>query len=101
MPEPKIYYVVLHHPGPKWQPGVDVREQEGIGAHVNHYAQWHSQGKLHMGGPYLDPDKGGMMIAKRDVTREELEAYAAEDPAVHSGLLTFEVLEWYVPMERF
>jgi uncharacterized protein YciI len=99
MPEQKIYHVVLHHPGPKWQPGVDFRQQEGIAAHVTHYARWHSQAKLHMGGPFLDVDRGGMMVAERNVTREELEAYAAEDPAVQSGLLTFEIIVWYVPME--
>jgi hypothetical protein len=41
-----------------------------------------------------------MMIADAGVTREELEAFAASDPAVVAGLLTFEVKTWYVAMAR-
>ena len=29
---PSVRYVVFHTPGPKWQYGVDFREQEGVRA---------------------------------------------------------------------
>ena len=32
-----------------------------------------------------------MMIATNDVSQQELEAFAAADPAVQSGLLVYEV----------
>ena len=94
-----IRYVVIHKPGSKWQPGVDFREQEGVGEHVQHYLKFHQQGKLQLGGPFLMQDMGGMMVAIKEVTREELEAFAAEDPAVKSGLLTYEVRPWMTVME--
>lgn len=94
----KVKHVVFHAPGPKWQHGVDFREQPGVMEHVQHYAQMLEQGKLFMGGPFTDADSGGMMIATEAVSREELEAFAAEDPAVQKGLLTYQVKTWYVAM---
>ncbi len=97
---PIIRFVVFHTPGPKWQPGIDFREQESVMEHVLHYKKLHDDGKLEMGGPFLIPDAGGMMVAVPEVTREELEAYAAADPAVQAGLLKYEIQPWYTPMER-
>jgi uncharacterized protein YciI len=82
-----IRYVVFHRPGPKWQPGVDFREQEAVGEHVQHYLKLQEQGKLELGGPFLLPDAGGMMIATKDVSQEDLEAFAAADPAVQTACL--------------
>jgi len=95
-----IRYVVLHKPGPSWQHGIDYREQPGVGEHVQHYLKFHQQGKLELGGPFLVPDLGGMMVATKDVTQAELEAFAAADPAVQSGLLVYEVRPWMTVMER-
>ena len=78
---PSVRYVVFHRPGPQWKPGVDFREQDGVAKHVRHYRKLHEQGKLVRGGPFLLQDAGGMMIATKEVQREELEAFAADDPA--------------------
>jgi len=51
-----IRYVVFHKPGPKWGHGVDFREQDGVGEHVQHYLKLHKQGKLALGGPFLLQD---------------------------------------------
>src|SRR5512147_853530 len=99
-PARPIRYVVIHKPGPRWQYGVDFRQQEGVGEHVQHYLKLHEQGKLELGGPFLIPDMGGMMVATKDVTREEIEAFAAADPAVESGLLVYEVRPWMTAMEH-
>ena len=99
-PARPIRYVVIHKPGPKWQYGVDFRQQEGVGEHVQHYLKLHEQGKLELGGPFLIPDMGGMMVATKDVTQEEIESFAAADPAVQSGLLIFEVRPWMTAMEH-
>lgn len=93
-------HVVFHSPGPVWQTGVGFREQPGVMDHILHYAKLHEQKKLFRGGPFTDADSGGMMIATPDVSREELVAFAESDPAVHSGLLTFEVKTWYVAMRE-
>lgn len=93
-----LKHVVFHSPGPNWQHGVDFREQPGVMDHVQHYAQLLQQGKLYHGGPFTDLDSGGMMIAAEAVSRDELEAFAAADPAVKAGLLTFQVKTWYIAM---
>lgn len=95
-----IRYVVFHTPGPRWKHGVDFREQEGVGEHVQHYLKFHEQGKLELGGPFLLQDMGGMMVATKDVSQQELEAFAADDPAVKTGLLIYEVRPWLTAMQR-
>ena len=87
-----IRYVVFHRPGPKWQDG--VRE------HVQHYLKFHEQRKLELGGPFLLQDAGGMMVATKNVLQEELETFAAADPAVRSGLLIYEIRPWLTAMKR-
>ena len=96
----ELKQVVLHSLGPNWQAGVGFREQPGVMAHVQHYAGLHERGELLLGGPFTDADSGGMMIAAGGITREELEEFAASDPAVVTGLLTFEVKTWHVAMTR-
>ena len=95
-----IRYVVFHRPGPCWKPGVDFREQDGVIDHVQHYRKLHEQGKLEMGDPFLIQNTGGMMVATREVSQEELETFAAADPAVVSGLLIYEIRPWPTAMEH-
>jgi uncharacterized protein YciI len=95
-----VRYVVFHRPGPKWQMGVDFREQDGLGEHVQHYLKLHEQGKLELGGPFLSADAGGMMVATKEVSQEKLEALLA-DPAVQAGLLIYEVRPWLTVMEHY
>ena len=96
-----VRFVVVHRPGPKWQMGVDFREQDGVGEHVQHYLRLHEQGKLGLGGPFLLADAGGMMVATKEVLQEELEAFAAADPAVQTGLLIYEICPWLTVMEHY
>lgn len=95
-----VRYVVFHKPGPRWVLGVNFRQQDGVGEHVQHYLKFHEQGKLALGGPFLMPDTGGMMVPTRDVSQEEMESFAAADPAVRSGLLIFEIRPWFTAMEH-
>lgn len=95
-----IHYVVFHTPGPIWKHGIDFREQEGVRQHVQHYLKLHEQGKLELGGPFLLQDVGGMMVATKDVSQEELESFAAADPAVQAGLLKYEIRPWLTAMEH-
>jgi len=96
----RVRYVVIHKPGPKWQYGVDFREQAGVGQHVQYYLKLHEQGKLELGGPFLLQDAGGMMVATKEVSQAELEAFAASDPAVQAGLLVYEVRPWLTAIEH-
>ena len=94
-------YVVMHQAGPKWAPGVPMFEQQGLQAHVDHYRTWLDGGKLAQGGPILDSSAAvGMMIPVAGLPRDEVEVHAAADPAVQSGLLTFEIRTWMVGMQK-
>jgi uncharacterized protein YciI len=106
---PSVRYVVFHTSGPNWQYGVGFREQAGVREHVEHYLKFHEQGKLELGGPFLVQDAGGMtlapparagVVATKEVSQEELESFAAADPAVHSGLLLYEIRPWLTAMEH-
>jgi len=98
--ERPVRYIVFHKPGPAWEHGVDFHKQEGVGQHAQHYLKLHEQGKLELGGLFLLEDSGGMMIATKDVSQDELETFAASDPAVQSGLLIYEIRPWLTAMER-
>jgi hypothetical protein len=41
-----------------------------------------------------------MMVATKDVLHQELDAFAAVDPAVRSGLLLYEIRPWLTAMEH-
>jgi hypothetical protein len=45
-------------------------------------------------------DAGGMMVATKDVSREELQTFAASDPAVQFALLVYEIRPWLTAMEH-
>jgi len=95
-----IRYVVFHKPGPKRKIGIDYQAQDGVSQHVQHFLKLHEQRKLELGGPFLLQDAGEMMIATKDVSQDELEAFAASDPAVRSGLLLYEIRPWMTAMEH-
>lgn len=96
---PKIVLVIFHKPGPNWKQGVDFRDQAGVFDHVAHYQKWQSEGKLLLGGPYLD-NSGGMMVTIPGTKQTDVEAFAAADPAVKSGLLIYEIKNWLIAMEK-
>jgi uncharacterized protein YciI len=93
-----IRYVVLHSPGPRWESGKNLFEQAGVKEHAEHYRKLLAEGKLSLGGPHLDERGGGMMIPTAGVSEAEIRSFAAEDPAVKSGLLLVEVRPWLIGM---
>ena len=95
MPTPSEFrYVIVHKPGPNWKQSVSPFEQSNLQVHVEHYRSLLQAGKLSMGGPFTDETAGGMMIPEANVSEAEIRAFAANDPAVQSGLLIFEVRPW-------
>jgi len=95
-PAPDMRWVIVHVPGPAWQPGRAPFEQPGVAGHVGHYGTWLESGKLSMGGPFLDEGGGGMMITAPGVAEDDVRAFAAAVPAVIAGLLTVHVRRWLV-----
>ena len=99
-PMPELRYVVVHKPGPSWKPGVSAFEQPGLQAHVEHFRRLLQEGKLVMGGPFMDGASGGMMVPEAGVSEAEITNFASEDPAVKAGLLVFEVRPWLPALRK-
>jgi len=99
-PQRDVRFVVVHTPGPKWDSSKSLFEQVGIQDHIDHYRKLLEQGKLELGGPFMDGRAGGMMIPTAGVTEEEIRRFSLDDPAVKSGLLQAEVRPWLVGMHK-
>src|SRR5450631_2192063 len=93
-----VRFVIIHSPGTKWKIGAPIFEQEGVQAHIEHYRNLLEQGKLALGGPFLDAQAGGMMIPEASLGEDEIIAFANADPTVASDLLRVEVRPWLVGM---
>ena len=94
-----VRYVIVHSPGPTWKPGVPIFEQQGVQDHIAHFRKLLANGKLHMGGPFLDEYAGGMMIPAEGLAQAEIVEFANADPAVAAGLLRVAVRQWLVGMK--
>jgi uncharacterized protein YciI len=94
-----VRWVVFHAPGPAWLAGRTLFEQPGVSEHVEHYRGLLEAGKLAFGGPHLDADGGGMMVAAAGVEEAEIDAFAQADPAVRSGVLVARVRPWLIGMK--
>ena len=95
MPEP--YFVMFHSPGPKWVAGTSLREQPGVDVHIAFMGALMADGRLALGGPFLD-DSGGMAIV-RAASIEEAKRWAETDNSVRDGLLHVEVKPWLAVMD--
>ena len=95
-----IRFVIIHTPGPQWQPDRSMFEQRGVAEHIAHFRQLLDAGKLELGGPFLDAVAGGMMIPAEGVPEADIVAFANADPAVVSGLLRVAVRPWMVGMKK-
>lgn len=94
-PQPETRVVILHRPGPAWNPALPFMQQPGLQHHIDYYRAWLKAGKLSLGGPFLD-GAGGIMISRPGASIEEVKRFAEQDPAVKSGLLRVEVHPWMV-----
>ncbi len=95
-----IRFLVVHAPGPKWKPGAPIFEQDGVHAHLDHYRTWLDEGKLELGGPFLDEHAGGMMVPVAGLSEAQITAFALADPTVASGLLQVAVRPWLIGMKK-
>jgi uncharacterized protein YciI len=73
-------------------------DQPGLQSHIDYYRALLETGQLGAGGPFLDGDGGGMMIARPGMALEDLVAFAEDDPAVRSGLLRVVIRPWMPAM---
>jgi uncharacterized protein YciI len=94
-PEPETRAVFLVHPGPANPPGKSLMENPQIRDHAMHMVKLFQTGKMTRGGPFTD-GSGGIGIAAKGVSTEELTLLLAEDPAAKAGLVTYEVKTWMI-----
>jgi uncharacterized protein YciI len=94
-------FVLAHHPGARWAPGVPYVEQPGVMDHFAFMRRLAEHDALLAGGPFETVgDPVGMAIIEAD-DLTAAEALAAEDASVRGGLLTVTVREWGPRMGRW
>jgi uncharacterized protein YciI len=100
---PPVYQVLFHRAGPAWLAGMEFREQPQVGLHVGFMAALAEEGRLVLGGPFLDAASEGDVVGMAIVdfgSPADAAKRAAADPSLAAGLLTVEVRPWLAPMGR-
>jgi uncharacterized protein YciI len=97
----RMYYFVLLKRGPQWTPEHTPETRRIFEGHMANIRAMARAGKLVVAGPFEDEpnDKdapAGLFIF--DVpTADEVHHLIANDPAIQSGRLSAELLQWYGP----
>ena len=100
MADDRVWFALMHTPGPAVPVGESVSDQPGIAEHYAFLRRRAEAGELVAAGPLLDANGAGMTVL--DVaTAEEAERLATiDDQAVATGLLNVVVRPWRVVMTR-
>lgn len=93
---PELWHVLVHSPGPRWQPDRPPAEQEGFGEHFGFIASLDARGLLVAAGPLPASAGKGQTIVRGLDTETAAHLATTEDPSVASGLLEVEVIPWLV-----
>jgi uncharacterized protein len=97
-PGPAQWQVLLHTPGPRWDPARRAAEQPGIEQHYAFVAGLLERGLLVAAGPFRDVDGHGMTVTRFPSLDAAEHAATREDPSVAGGLLAVRVRPWSVVM---
>lgn len=87
------YYVFIHKPGPNWLSGKPITEQR-LAGHFQYMTQLETNGKLVLGGGFLD-GSGAMGVLIAD-SQAEAESIARNDPAAREQIVMVTVHPWFV-----
>jgi uncharacterized protein YciI len=100
MSDERIWYALMHTPGPEVPAGQSVLEQPGIVEHYKFLKRRDEAGQLVAAGPLLDANGAGMTVLDVE-SAEEAERLAREDDlSVVAGVLEVTVRPWHVVMAR-
>jgi len=91
-PGPRTCYVVFLNLGPKWDVKLSPMQQAGVGEHAAYMARLTKEGKLLVGGPFVEKAgsftaTGAVLILAAD-SLEAARAIEENDPAIVSGLMS-------------
>ncbi|MGQ0661125.1 YciI family protein [Sphingosinicella sp.] len=84
-------FLFLFRPGPAWQPGVPMRQQN-MREHGAYHARLVREGRSVAGGGYVGEDGGMAIIRAADLA--EAQAMLAADPAIQNGVFVAELRQW-------
>ena len=91
-PGPRTCYVVFLNLGPKWDVKLSPMQQAGVGDHAAYMGRLTKEGKLLVGGPFVDKAgsftaTGAVLILAAD-SLEAARTIEENDPAVVAGLMS-------------
>lgn len=87
----KVTYLVIYRPGPAWLVGKSVLEQP-LKEHGKYMLSLYIKGSMKLAGPLTDDAGGAVLLATAN--EAEAKAIVADDPAVKSGIFTYEMHPW-------
>lgn len=89
-PERQLF-LFLFRPGPAWQHGVPMRQQN-LREHGAYHAGLVRDGRSVAGGGYVGEDGGMAIVRAADIA--EAQAMLAADPAIRNGVFVAELRQW-------
>lgn len=95
----EIHFAIFHRPGPAWDADREATEQDGIAEHFAYLSGLAETRTVILGGPFLAPGVGGLLVTRTGLDATEAREIAENDPAVKRGLITAEVWPWFVTID--
>lgn len=97
--QPKATYLVIYRPGPAWVVGKSILEQP-LKEHGKYMLGLYIKGSMKLAGPLTDNAGGAVLLSVAD--ESQAKAIVTEDPAVKSGIFTYEMHPWKLqPWDEF
>jgi uncharacterized protein len=87
-------------PRPTFDTDMSDDEAATMGRHAEYWQERLADGRVVVFGPVSDPSGSWGLAVVEAETEDEVRALGAEDPAVQSGMCTFEVLPMPVAIVR-
>jgi uncharacterized protein YciI len=100
MADDRVWFALMHTPGPALPSGESVFDQPGIAEHYAFLRRRAETGELVAAGPLLDADGTGLTVLDVESADEAERLATTDDQAVVSGLLTVIVRPWRVMLTR-
>jgi uncharacterized protein YciI len=98
-PAMKSTYLALYRPGPHWVAGKPIREQPPK-EHGKYLLDLYARGAMKFAGPFDDNTGAAVVVEAAD--EAEARALIAADPAIKSGIFSFELHPWaLVPWDNY
>jgi hypothetical protein len=95
---PRTHFVVINTPGPEWEPGRDMRKQQGWDEHAAFMDDLAAEGFIVLGGP-IGGDGHRAMLVCDAIDEAEVRARLDADPWKPDMLVIDSVWPWTILLE--